>query len=150
MAKKVIKNEIKPTKEQQFSFFDAMSSIVSKEYHKLTRTEKTKVFFMFNRYMAIKFPTQANFVNHRNINTEKVMDFWNMFVSKQFNSTPSWFYTKANRTKKEDYGWYPKNLETLDNYLKHKEMAKKTFNQNVKDFPDIMKKDFESFEAMIA
>jgi len=140
----------KLTKPKDLSYFDVMQYMVNKQYHTLSKTERTKNFFMFNRWMSIKYPTQANFINHRNVNTEKSMDFWNIFISRQMNSVPNWFYTKAIKSKTDEKSWYPKNQEILTKYLQYKEMPSKTFNQYIKDFPKVIREDFESFEKGIS
>lgn len=68
-------------------------------WSEVTNYDKKKHYFMINRILSIKFPVQANTLQHLRINQVAVVDFWFYFISSQFNRKPSWLYTKTSKKK---------------------------------------------------
>jgi len=67
------------------SHFDIIKSFHNEEeWNEISNTDKSKNFFMFNRYMAMKYPLQAHGFNHTKIDPAKTVDwFRSMFVTKK-------------------------------------------------------------------
>lgn len=80
---------------------------------KVTNYDKKKNFFMINRILSIKYPLQANMLQHLKVNQVAVIDFWFYFISSQYNRKPSWLYTKASK-KKDSTKKSKKNTITED------------------------------------
>ena len=71
------------------------------EYSKVTSKDKKKNFFIINRRLSISFPFQAQALQHMRINDIAVIDFWQLFLSKQYNKVPYWLYIKGVKKSKE-------------------------------------------------
>ena len=52
---------------------------------------------MINRFMAIKYPANANMFNVNGISGANVVESWAM-VAQRFKSVPGWFYTKTKKS----------------------------------------------------
>jgi hypothetical protein len=61
--------------------------------------DKESLFFIFNRYMAKKYPKKAQFFNKRNVDKATAMDVWFMDMKNE-KRTPFWFW--PGPTKKKD------------------------------------------------
>lgn len=82
--------------------FKTISLIVfqnKRNWSDVTDKDKDTVFFIFNRYMAKKFPKQANQFNLKGIDKATAMDIWFQFLRTQIR-TPEWFW--KGPTKKKD------------------------------------------------
>ena len=114
--------------------FDFVKISFSKkeDYEKLKAYEKSKHFFMFNRFMSIKWPNNANLFNHFKIQPDRVLDYWRS-KTKQAGSTPKWIYT-STKSKKKDKGVKTPNEETIKEYLALKNIARKDFESAVSMF----------------
>lgn len=125
-----------------FKYIDAS---FTKENEKISNYEKSKHFFMYNRFLSIKYPRVANFLNIMEIPTASAVDSIVRFLKKNgHNSTPKFFYTKAN-AKEKDNTWYPKDKEQLKLYLNMNGYSMKLFNDSLKIDPEGTKKDYEEF-----
>jgi hypothetical protein len=68
-------------------------------YLSLTDNDKESLFFIFNRYMAKKYPLHANAFNKKGVYTPLALDVWFNFFSKQPNKFPEWFFKKKDNNK---------------------------------------------------
>lgn len=113
--------------------------------------EKRKHFFMINRRMAIKFPLQANELQHVQIDEVGVIDFWQDFLRKQYTKTPYWMYTKGVKKSKEQK---EKKLNIKESIIKQYSnmhlIDLKSIYDAIKFFPDQIKKELNKFEKIIS
>tara|TARA_Y100000389_G_scaffold84235_1_gene80864 strand:+ start:4868 stop:5290 length:423 start_codon:yes stop_codon:yes gene_type:complete len=91
--------------------------------------DKSKNSFMVNRFMAIKFPMQANMFNPLRTSPVGAAESWRM-VSSKFKRVPGWIYTKVRKQKKEKV-WEP-SQETIDFYLKINEIGNRELREALK------------------
>ena len=91
--------------------------------------DKSKNSFMVNRFMAIKFPIQANLFNALRTDPVGAAESWRMVASK-FKRVPGWIYTRVRKTKKEKV-WEP-SQETIDFYLKINEIGERELREALK------------------
>jgi len=61
-----------------------------KSYKHISDEEKEKAFFLFNRVIARAYPTNANALNHKDIDKASAMDVWFNLFSKRFTTIPNW------------------------------------------------------------
>lgn len=59
---------------------------------------KESIFFIFNRYMAKKYPRQAQFFNKRDVDKATAMDIWFQFLQKE-TRVPFWFWKGSTKKK---------------------------------------------------
>jgi hypothetical protein len=63
----------------------------------ITDDEKIKFFFIFNRYFCKRYPSQAQLLNNKSIDSVSAMDTWFIFSSSI--PYPKWFWSKSKSTK---------------------------------------------------
>jgi len=134
------------------NLFDITKIIFEKpnEYSDISKGEKKKHFFMIQRRFAIQFPTQANMLQHLQINQVAVIDFWQAFMRKQYKRTPSWMFTKGiakNKIIKEKKTKVSEALIT--EYAKKMEIDRKSVVDGLKFYPDRMSKEILQFQKMV-
>ena len=85
------------------SLFDITKIIFEKpgEWTDISKGEKKKNFFAIQRRFSLQFPMQANALQSIHINQVGVIDFWQSFMRKMYQRTPSWMYTKGIKKTKE-------------------------------------------------
>ena len=100
------------------------------EYKKLKGYEKSKFFFMTNRFLSISYPVQANQFNNINVETDRVLDFWQRNLHKS-GKVPYWIYTKTKKDKVDKKIKIPSE-EAIKIYLEKKNYSKKQLEQSLK------------------
>ena len=120
------------------------------EWQNVPPGEKRKHYFLVNRRFSIQFPMQANALQHLKISQVGVMDFWQQFMRKQYKRTPGWMYTKGVKKAKEVKEKKINVSEKLiDQYCKKMRIEKKSVNEALEFFPDLMINELKAYEKMI-
>ena len=132
--------------------FDITKAIFESEtnYKEVTNVEKSKNFFMINRMFARKYPQQANILQHIKINSISVVDFWQQFLSKQYNKTPYWMFIKGIKKTQE----VKEKKQTISNdiikeYCKSYKIDRKTVDDALLFFNEEIVKELKIFEKTI-
>ena len=119
------------------------------DWDKISRNDKAKNFFMVNRFMAIQFPVQAQYVNRNGIDGASIVDMWKIVGSK-FTKVPGWIFTKtknsASNKKAESTKEYPKHL--VDLYLSVNKIGMDDYKLLLKNHPNEMENHFERLEKI--
>jgi hypothetical protein len=122
----------------------------SDEYDKCTKGEKRKQYFMCQRRFSINFPMQANALQHLKINQAAVIDFWHLFLQKQYKHVPGWMYTKGiKKAKKEKENKQHISEKTINTYCKYFKIDRKSIYDALEFYPDEILKELKDFEKMI-
>lgn len=118
-------------------------------YSEATKGDKRKNFFMLNRRLSINYPMQAQALNGLKINQEQAVDVWQRFLSKKYNKTPFWMYTKGVKKAKE-VKEKKINISTLmiEAYAKKYKMDLKSIYDALDMFPKETIKDIKNFEKL--
>lgn len=69
-----------------------------KDWSSVTDQDKESLFFIFNRYMAKKYPKQAQFFNDKSVDKATAMDVWFMFLKSEVR-VPIWFWKGPTKRK---------------------------------------------------
>lgn len=69
-----------------------------KDWNQVTDTDKESLFFIFNRYMAKKYPKKAQFFNKKNVDKATAMDIWFLQMKKEAR-VPAWFWPGPTKRK---------------------------------------------------
>ncbi len=117
--------------------FDFMAVLFSDDdrYERLNNSDKSKHFFMTNRFFSIKYPIQACNFSVLDINPIGVLDSWRM-IGRRFKKTPGWIYTKTKSIKSnitKDKKQYVPTQEAINYFLSMHEIGMKEFN-DIKKF----------------
>lgn len=103
------------------------------EYAKLKSYEKSKFFFMTNRFLSIHYPIQANQFNNIHVETDRVLDYWQKNLQSICKgNVPGWIYTKTKKVKEEKTK-IPSE-EAIRFYLEKKNYSRKQLDQSLKMF----------------
>ena len=120
-----------------------------KGYKEATKIDKRKNFFMINRRFAIGHPMQANALNALKINQESAVDVWQKFMSKQYNKTPYWMYTKGvKKAQEEKERKINISNAVIEEYAKRHGYEIKSVLEALDFFPDQMLKELQTFEKI--
>ena len=69
-----------------------------KDWSSVTDQDKDSLFFIFNRYMAKKYPKQAQFFNDKSIDKVTAMNVWFTFLKSEVR-VPLWFWKGPTKRK---------------------------------------------------
>ena len=97
-------------------------------YKKIKQHNKKRHHFMINRFMSIKYPSNAQMFNINGINGGNVVDSWSM-VASRFKSVPRWFYTKTKKAKKNITDKYNPSDRAIERYMSKNEIGKREFDE---------------------
>lgn len=120
------------------------------EYSSLTPGEKRKHYFMCQRRFAIQFPMQANALQNLKINQAAVIDFWQVFLRKQYKYVPGWMYTKgikkAQAIKEKQISV---SNEVIKEYCRYFKVDSKSVRDAIEFYPGDMIKELKDFEVIL-
>ena len=110
--------------------FDFVKIMFTKptHYKKIKQHNKKRHHFMINRFMSIKYPSNAQMFNINGINGGNVVDSWSM-VASRFKSVPRWFYTKTKKAKKNVTDKYNPSDRAIELYMSKNEIGNREFEE---------------------
>lgn len=117
-----------------------------KKYSQIKNSDKSRHYFMIQRFFSIQHPTTAQQLNRVGINPWAVVDLWQL-VSSRFNRVPGWIYTKTKKVSTEKT-WKP-DQEIAKIWMKRTGLGERDLKDLIKFKPDEMKKLFTSLEKQI-
>lgn len=129
-----------------FKFLDVLCSKTN-EYDSIKPYDKSKHFFIVNRFMSIKYPTYAQSFNRNGINGVAVLDMWRLVMKKE-GKKPYWMYTKTKKTEKDIKSWYPEKEIKLF-YMKRNNLSEQDFNNLLKFNPKDVKEFLTKIEKQL-
>jgi len=119
-------------------------------YSSLTPGEKRKHYFMCQRRFAINFPMQANALQNLKINQAAVMDFWQIFLRKQYKFVPGWMYTKGVKKAQEiKEKKIPISKDVIKEYCRYYKVDSKSVYDALEFYPGDMLKELKDFETIL-
>jgi hypothetical protein len=129
--------------------FDYIAALFGSDekWNSLTNYDKIKNDFMTRRFMAIKFPVQANLFNTLKTDPVGQSESWRMIASK-FNRVPGWIYTKTKKEAAKTESWKP-NPEAVSRYLKINEIGEREYQEALKFNPTEVKKAIKTLEKQL-
>jgi hypothetical protein len=117
-----------------------------KKYSEIKNSDKSRHYFMIQRFMSIQHPTTAQQLNRVGVNPWAVVDLWQL-VASRFNRVPGWIYTKTKKVATEKT-WKP-DPEIAKIWMKRTGLGERDLKDLIKFKPDEMKKLFTSLEKQI-
>jgi hypothetical protein len=121
-----------------------------KKFTELKNSEKSKHFFMTQRFMSIKHPTTAQSLNKIGMNPWAVLDLWHIVAyryGQKSKRVPGWIYTKTKKAPTEKV-WKP-DPDVSAFWMKRNGLTEKDLKDAIKYNPEEMKKLFTSLEKQI-
>ena len=131
--------------------FDFVKIMFTKksQYDKIKNHNKKRHHFMINRFMAIKYPANANMFNVNGINPIAVIDSWAL-VASRFRGVPGWIYTKTKKSKKKavsSKGKYIPSDEAIRFFIDKNEIGMREFKELEKFAHDELYTSLKSIEG---
>ena len=117
-----------------------------KKYSEIKNSDKSRHYFMIQRFMSIQHPSTAQQLNRVGVNPWAVVDLWQL-VASRFNRVPGWIYTKTKKVATEKT-WKP-DPEIAKIWMKRTGLGERDLKDLIKFKPDEMKKLFTSLEKQI-
>jgi hypothetical protein len=134
---------------QLFDYLKLVFSKNEKDWKDLKDTDKSRNFFMLNRFMAIQFPVQANYLSHYKIDPVAVSDYWHRTMSSKFSSTPKWVYAKTIKKKDQEKKLDLPSNEMIKWYCEKNEISRSEFDLNVKFFGESFLDEIKKLEKIL-
>ena len=130
--------------------FDFVKIMFTKpaHYKKIKQHNKKRHHFMINRFMSIKYPSNAQMFNINGINGGNVVDSWSM-VASRFKSVPRWFYTKTKKAKKNMADKYNPSDRAIELYMNKNEIGNREFDELKLFVKDQLYADLKKIEEQI-
>jgi hypothetical protein len=117
-----------------------------RKYAQLKNSDRSRHFFMIQRFMSIQYPSTAQQLNRTGINGWAVVDLWQM-VASRFNRVPGWIYTKTKKAPSEK-NWKP-DPEAAKFWMERNGVGEKELRDAIRFHPDEMKRIISSIEKQI-
>lgn len=117
--------------------FDVLDALFDRQkWSKITAVDKRSSFFMIHRFLSIKYIDHVAMLNLNNISKEKVLDFWNLFLSQNYKIKPGWIYTKSNPSSKKEKSVIDKiNKNAIDYFMEKNQLDPRDLESLEKYFP---------------
>lgn len=133
-------NQIPIAKIELFDFMDAFFTN-KQQFSRITDSAKLANAFMLNRFLAIKFPQEIQYIN--SFNDVSVIDALHAAMCK--GSKPRWIYTKSNKNKSNELDKYKNEIEE---YCKLHDIEVKSFNLLVELDSQTVLKELKELQDM--
>jgi hypothetical protein len=128
---------------------DLIFSKNEKDWKELKDTDKSRNFFMLNRFISIQYPVQCSFLCHYKIDPVSVSDHWHRSLSSKFSSTPKWIYAKTIKKKDQEKKLDLPSNEMIKWYCEKNEMSRKEFDQHLSFFGSKFLDEIKSLEKIL-
>jgi hypothetical protein len=130
-------------------FFNVLKSFWNDE--KVSNLDKEKSSFMINRRTALKHVYISAYLSKPGIYSGAITTFWKLFLRKNYNHYPSWFYTKfLTKTKeKKQYSINDFDSETINLFCKFNKCETKSLEQAFKFYPNEIYKEIQLFKEVV-
>ena len=132
-----------------FDYVGMVFSRNEKKWEELSVLDKSRNFFMLNRFLSINYPIQVSYLSHYKIDSVSVSDYWHRTLSKQFSGTPKWIYAKTVKKTEVEKKLNLPSKEMINWYCRKNEMTISDFNQHVNFFGESFIDEIKSLEKIL-
>jgi len=116
------------------------------KFSKLTNGDKSRNYFMINRFMAIKNPSIAMQLSFYGINPVEVVNYWSLTVGQQYSSTPKWMYVKTKKERERKKAKLPAD-DLVRVYCDINQIEEKVFWELYKRFQEDLEEELVEYET---
>lgn len=134
------------------ALFDYMKLIFSrdeKKWKELSDMDKSRNFFMMNRFLSIHYPVQAHALSLLRINPSAAADYWHRSMSTMHTTVPGWIYAKTKKKDEQEKKMELPSESMIQWYCLKNEMSRKDFMEHVKFFGEGFLKEIRSLEKIL-
>lgn len=108
----------------------------------VTKEQKEKFFFIFNRNFSKNLPEYSFMLNNKNIDKESAMDLWyQYFISKPY---PNWFWSKSP-TPSVKKPFKESEIEEIKEYF---ELSQRNLEYLLEHHLDILKEEYKHIKKI--
>lgn len=122
----------------------------AKKYSTIRNSDKSRHFFMVQRFMSIKHPGTAQQLNRVGQNSWAVMDLWHLVARRYSDKTkrvPGWIYTKTKKVASEK-DWKP-DSGVAKFWMERNNIGERELADAIKFEPEKMKKLFTAIKKQM-
>jgi hypothetical protein len=134
---------------QLFDYTKLIFTADEKKWKEVTDLDKSRNFFMCNRFLSIKYPVQVAVLSHLKINAPATADYWHSNLTKLYKSVPTWIYAKTKKKEKEEKRREGLSEEMIRWYCQREEMSRKDFELTCKVFGEEFLEELRSMEKVL-
>lgn len=134
---------------QLFDYTKLMFVADEKQWKEVTSLDKSRNFFMMNRFLSIKYPVQVAVLSHIKINAPATADYWHANMGKLYKSVPSWIYAKTKKKEKEAKKREGLSDEMIKWYCQREEISRKEFEFTCKTFGEEFLEELRATEKVL-
>lgn len=132
-----------------FPFVKLMFTASEKQWGELNDADKSRNFFMMNRFLSIKYPLQVGVLSHMRINAPSTMNYWHLTLLKLYKTVPSWIYTKTKKKAVEDKKKNLPSEQMVKWYCQKEEMSRRDYENSIKLFGEEFLEEVRSLEKIL-
>jgi hypothetical protein len=132
-----------------FDFVKLTFTADDKKWSELNTADKSRNFFMMNRFLSIKFPLQVSVLSHMRINAPATMDYWHMTLQKLFKTVPPWIYAKTKKKAAEDKKKNLPSEQMVRWYCQHEEISRKDYDDSIRMFGEEFLGEVRDLEKLL-
>lgn len=116
--------------------FDVVNSLFGsdKKWESVGKADKSRNFFMVNRFMSIQFPVQAHEFNHTKVVPNLVLDWWHSALGPKFGKTPKWVFTSVGKKEQNKSSQKIPNFQEVEDFIRERNQLSKRQLQELKQF----------------
>lgn len=146
-----LSDDVKEKKKSTDLFVMMNNFFKDNEWKKYSLYEKSRNFFMINRYMSINYPIQSAIFSRNGIVGGHVVEFWRNVFIKQFKSMPNWIYTKTKKKSKEDkiIDFSKFGDDVIEYFYNINKCSYKELNEAKKLYPEQLFEELTKIENMM-
>jgi hypothetical protein len=134
---------------QLFDFVKLAFTADEEQWSELNDPDKSRNFFMMNRFLSIKYPVQVAVLSHMKIDAPSTMDYWHTTLRKLYKSVPSWIYAKTKKKSTEDKKKNMPSDQMVAWYCQHEEISTKEYMTSVKMFGEPFLSEIRELEKTL-
>jgi hypothetical protein len=138
----------------ELSPFDFLNSFWNeKTYSNYSNYDKSKQYFLLNRFCSAPFPLMGAFLSRIKISSSCVMDYWQYLIPKKFAGFvwgSPWgnsIRTKAAKEVKAKKDYYPSS-QAIQKYSKVYKCTLKDIEYALKRYPEDMEKELKKIDEI--
>jgi hypothetical protein len=132
-----------------FDYVKVVFSKNEKAWKELNDVDKSRNFFMLNRFMSIRYPMQALALSPLRVHMPSVSNYWHRTMTQLHGGpVPKWIYAKTLKKNTDPKVKMPTD-KMIRWYCEKNEMSESDFNRHVEFFGNDFLKEILQLEKVL-
>jgi len=132
-----------------FDYIKLLFTANEKQWKEVTDIDKSRNFYMTNRFLSIKYPVPVAVLSYIKINAAATADYWHHNLRTLYKSVPPWIYAKTKKKAIEEKRKNGLSEEMIKWYCQKEEIGRKDFDYTVKTFGDSFVNEIADLEKIL-